>query len=176
MLARYKYKFKKDTRKSRILLAKFLLRFLFLPDNALFTKLLPHIRILSSRSQYTPNNFTSLSLCRPTISIDHILWLPMSFVERSRCISGRPVWLPSDYSTYCSTHPNQRLTRRHAIICFQMYKDPLSFLLNQLSTKKSTTSHSVTPWRIRWPSLCLILHEFDQLQHNKPILPTPTQS
>ncbi|KAI7901894.1 uncharacterized protein BX663DRAFT_512762 [Cokeromyces recurvatus] len=52
-------------------------------------------------------------------------------------------------------------------------EDPLSFLLNQLPAKKPASSHSVTPWHIRWPSICLILHELDQLQQTKPILPTP---
>ncbi|KAI9480719.1 MAG: hypothetical protein EXX96DRAFT_501877, partial [Benjaminiella poitrasii] len=48
-------------------------------------------------------------------------------------------------------------------------EDPLSFLLNQLPTNKPVSSHS----RIRWSSICLILHELAQLQHNKLILPTP---
>ncbi|KAI9472487.1 MAG: hypothetical protein EXX96DRAFT_458706, partial [Benjaminiella poitrasii] len=56
---------------------------------------------------------------------------------------------------------------------FETIEYPLSFLLNQLSTKKPTSSLSVTPWHIRRPSICLILHELDQLQHNKPILSIP---
>ncbi|KAI9487487.1 MAG: hypothetical protein EXX96DRAFT_476131 [Benjaminiella poitrasii] len=52
-------------------------------------------------------------------------------------------------------------------------EDPLSFLLSQLPTKEPVSSHSVSPWYVRWPSTCLILHELDQLQHNKPILPNP---
>ncbi|KAI7904838.1 uncharacterized protein BX663DRAFT_503744 [Cokeromyces recurvatus] len=52
-------------------------------------------------------------------------------------------------------------------------EDPPPFLLNQLPTKKPASSHSVIPWHIRWSSICLILHELDQLQYNKPILPTP---
>ncbi|KAI9482999.1 MAG: hypothetical protein EXX96DRAFT_631177, partial [Benjaminiella poitrasii] len=174
-----------------ILLAKSLLHFLSLPDNSLFTKLLPHIRISSNRSQWytlsktplwktchfelhsldnkrfrklqqqflkdnlntrrsAPNNSTLLSLCRTTISINPILWLPMSFVECSRCTRWRLRRLPNGYSTYCPTHSSQRLTRQHAVICFQMQRrlqmsetieDPLSFLLNQLPT----SSLSVTP-------------------------------
>ncbi|KAI9478563.1 MAG: hypothetical protein EXX96DRAFT_447682, partial [Benjaminiella poitrasii] len=49
---------------------------------------------LSTRRN-APNNSTILSLCRTTISIDLILWLSMSFVERSRCIRWRLVWLPN---------------------------------------------------------------------------------
>ncbi|KAI7899791.1 uncharacterized protein BX663DRAFT_520433 [Cokeromyces recurvatus] len=52
-------------------------------------------------------------------------------------------------------------------------EDPLSFLLNQLPTKEPVSSHSVIPWHIRWPSICFILHELDQLQHNKPFLSNP---
>ncbi|KAI9470611.1 MAG: hypothetical protein EXX96DRAFT_490702, partial [Benjaminiella poitrasii] len=130
----------------------------------------------------TPNNSTLLCLCRPTISIDLILWLPMSFVESSRCVRWRLGWLPNGYSTYCPTHPSQRLTRPRAIICLQMHRrlqmpetidDPLSFLLSQLPTKKPVSSRSVSTWHIRWPSICLILHELDQLQHNKLIIFTP---
>ncbi|KAI9482702.1 MAG: hypothetical protein EXX96DRAFT_630717 [Benjaminiella poitrasii] len=124
----------------------------------------------------TPNNSTPLFLCRPTISINPIL---------CRCIHWRLGWLPNGYSTYCPplpAHPSQRLTRQHAIICLQMHcrlqmpetiEDSLSFLLNQLPTKKTISSHSVSPWHIRCPSICLILHELDQLQYNKSILPIP---
>ncbi|KAI9478564.1 MAG: hypothetical protein EXX96DRAFT_571377 [Benjaminiella poitrasii] len=56
-------------------------------------------------------------------------------------------------------------------------EDPLSFFLNQLPTKKPVSSHSVSSCYIRWPSICLILHTLDLLQHNKSIIPnTPTQS
>ncbi|KAI9476271.1 MAG: hypothetical protein EXX96DRAFT_601922 [Benjaminiella poitrasii] len=188
---------------------KFLLRLLSLPDDALLMKLLPYIRTSSSRSQChselhsldnkrfrnlqqqflrdnlnacrsAPNNSTSLSLCRPTISIDPILWLPMSFVERRRCIHWRLGWILNGYFTYCTTHPSQHLTRRHAIICLQIHRrlqmpetieDPLSFLLDQLPIKKPASSYSVSPWHIQRPFICLILHKLDQLQHNKPIRP-----
>ncbi|KAI9487835.1 MAG: hypothetical protein EXX96DRAFT_475810, partial [Benjaminiella poitrasii] len=72
--------------------------------------------------------------------------------ERSQCIC----WLPNGYSTYCPpAHPS----RRHAVICLQRHsrlqipetiQDPLSFLLNQLPSKKPRTSNSFTPWHIRW--------------------------
>ncbi|KAI9476371.1 MAG: hypothetical protein EXX96DRAFT_485600, partial [Benjaminiella poitrasii] len=33
-----------------------------------------------------PNNFKFLPLCRPTVSIDPVPWLSITFVERSQCI------------------------------------------------------------------------------------------
>ncbi|KAI9485897.1 MAG: hypothetical protein EXX96DRAFT_546942 [Benjaminiella poitrasii] len=122
-----------------------------------------------------------------------MLWLGISLSKRARwqpllklkspfncffCTKLGPKWL----LYILSIHPSQRLTRRHAVICLQLHRrlqmpetieNPLSFLLNQLPTKKPVSSHSVSPWHIRWPSICLILDELDQLQYNKLTLPTP---
>lgn len=40
-----------------------------------------------------------LSLCRPKVAVDPILWLPMTREERSRCVRWRLGWLPN-YSQY----------------------------------------------------------------------------
>ncbi|KAI8977700.1 hypothetical protein BDF20DRAFT_821193, partial [Mycotypha africana] len=39
-----------------------------------------------------------------------ILWLPMSFIERSRCLLWRLGWLPNDYSAHCLFHPPYALS------------------------------------------------------------------
>ncbi|KAI7905860.1 uncharacterized protein BX663DRAFT_424084, partial [Cokeromyces recurvatus] len=43
--------------------------------------------------------------------------------------------------------------------------DPLSFLLNQPTTylKDLKRSQDVAPWTIRWPAICITLHEMDYL-------------
>ncbi|EIE78686.1 hypothetical protein RO3G_03390 [Rhizopus delemar RA 99-880] len=57
--------------------------------------------------------------------------------------------------------------------------DPLSFLLNKLSTKRkngalkhSSSTHSA--WAVRWPTICQILFELDYLYHGK--IPSETPS
>ncbi|PHZ13565.1 uncharacterized protein RHIMIDRAFT_236619 [Rhizopus microsporus ATCC 52813] len=86
-------------------------------------------------------NFKLLSSCRRSISLDPILWLPMSKSERSRCIRWRLGWLPGSKPQTCPKHPMQQLSKSHAISCLDMYRrlfmpetirDPLSFLLNML--------------------------------------------
>ncbi|KAI7903543.1 uncharacterized protein BX663DRAFT_471440 [Cokeromyces recurvatus] len=53
--------------------------------------------------------------------------------------------------------------------------DPLSFLLNQLPTKKLKCSQDMAPWTIRWPAICTILHEMDYLFHEKLPLDPPSE-
>ena len=90
-------------------------------------------------NQRQHKNSKLLSCCRPTVSLDPILWLPMTRKERSRCIRWRLGWLPGGKPRPCPFHPNQTLTKSHAIQCLNMHnrlqmpstiKDPLSFLLN----------------------------------------------
>ncbi|ORE11371.1 hypothetical protein BCV72DRAFT_197771, partial [Rhizopus microsporus var. microsporus] len=112
-----------------------------------------------------------LTHCRPTISFNPVLWLPMSKSERSRCIRWRLGWLPSDrYKTY-PRRPGQPFTKIHTIQCLQMPQtipDPLSFLLNMLPTRKPRSSNTTRSWIIRWPTICRILYELDYLYHAKP--------
>ncbi|KAG1492508.1 hypothetical protein G6F52_012746 [Rhizopus delemar] len=87
-----------------------------------------------------------LSHCRRSISIDPILWLPMSKSERSRCIRRRLGWLLGGKPRPCPKHPTQQLSKNHAINCLDMHRrlfmpetvqDPLSFLLNMLPLRPS---------------------------------------
>ena len=115
------------------------------------------------------------------ISLDPILWLPMSKSERSRCIRWRLGWLPGGQYKTCPRHPSQPFTKAHAVHCLQMHRklmmpetisDPLSFLLNMLPTRKPRSPNTVRSWTIRWPTICRILYELDYLFHAK-LPPTP---
>jgi hypothetical protein len=112
--------------------------------------------------------------------VDPILWLPMSYIERSRLIRWRMGWLPGGRPKPCIYHPHDLLTRSHAITCLNMHhrllmpstvSDPLSYLLNLLpsSRKKPTIQprSKYSAWFIRWPIICQILHELDYLHHDK---------
>ncbi|CEG74066.1 hypothetical protein RMATCC62417_09335 [Rhizopus microsporus] len=92
-----------------------------------------------------------LTHCRPTISLDPVLWLPMSKSERSRCIRWRLGWLLGGRYKTCPRHPDQPFTKAHTIHCLQMHRrlmmpqnipDPLSFLLNMLPTRKLRSSNT----------------------------------
>ncbi|KAI8969927.1 hypothetical protein BDF20DRAFT_802430, partial [Mycotypha africana] len=43
-------------------------------------------------------NSKLLSACRTSISLDPILWLPMTSEERNRCLRWRLGWLPGGHS------------------------------------------------------------------------------
>ncbi|KAG1167700.1 hypothetical protein G6F36_012458 [Rhizopus arrhizus] len=100
-----------------------------------------------------------LSHCRRSISIDPILWLPMSKSERSRCIRWRLGWLPDGKPRPCPKHPMQQLSKNHAINCLDMHRrlfmpktaqDPLSFLLNMLPLRPSIPPSSALIWYQRF--------------------------
>ncbi|KAG1195055.1 hypothetical protein G6F70_008529 [Rhizopus microsporus] len=182
--------------------SQFLLRSLTLPEDALSLSLPfgenapPNPESLDRRSlrpiqrEYRQDNLNKkrsthasvlLMHCRPTISLDPILWLPMSKSERSRCIRWRLGWLPGGQYKTCPRHPSQPFTKAHAVHCLQMHRklmmpetisDPLSFLLNMLPTRKPRSPNTVRSWTIRWPTICRILYELDYLFHAK-LPPTP---
>ncbi|KAG1524951.1 hypothetical protein G6F52_003757 [Rhizopus delemar] len=119
-------------------------------------------------------NSRLLSSCRPTITLDPILWLPVTHEERSRRIRWRLGWLPGSAPKPCPYHPNNNLLRRHAISCLNMHRrlcipeaiaDLISFLLDTLPTRTFLPSSTALSWTCRWPAICSILHELDQLQH-----------
>jgi hypothetical protein len=129
---------------------------------------------------FTHKHSKLLVQCRQKISLDPILWLPMVKAERSRCIRWRLGCLPGRQPRDCPHHPGVHLSKSHAILCLNMHKrlympesiaDPLSFLLNQLPTHPPTSSRLLSKWLIRWPSICHIPHDLDNLFHNKPVSP-----
>ncbi|KAG0785673.1 hypothetical protein G6F21_009103 [Rhizopus arrhizus] len=127
------------------------------------------------------SNSVLFSVCRPNLGLDPILWLPMTYAERSRVIRWRLGWLPGGIPQPCIYHPNIMLTRSHATECLHMHRrlqmprtevDPLSFLLNQLPNKRkelmSPNANSKNPaWTVRWPAICQILFELDYMHHGK---------
>ncbi|KAG1608378.1 hypothetical protein G6F46_011591 [Rhizopus delemar] len=164
-----------------ILQAQFLYRSLRLPDDALLCRLLPHIRhirghqwfLLSKTPLWQSLPSTGEELDK-SVSLDPILWLPMCYAERSRCIRWRLGWLTGGKPHPCPKHPTLKFTRKHAITCLNMHQrlympktitDPLSFLLNMLPSRPSVSSNLALSWSQRWPVICSILHELDQLQH-----------
>ncbi|KAG1046647.1 hypothetical protein G6F43_010877 [Rhizopus delemar] len=212
-----------------ILQAKFILRSLNLPDDTLFSRLLPYLRTSASHShwykltssplwrvccnqdiehlnrrtfriicrKYLEDLFHQncqrtrtklLSACRSQSTIDPILWLPITSIERSRVVRWRLGWLPGDVPKPCIYHPTDMFTLSHAIRCLHMHQrlqmpstepDPLSFLLNKLPTKRKngalqhpSSTHSA--WTVRWPTICQILFELDYLHHGK--IPSETPS
>ncbi|KAG1178107.1 hypothetical protein G6F70_007913 [Rhizopus microsporus] len=155
------------TERVHILQAQFLLRSLSLPDDTLLACLLPHIRLSKGHShcldkrllkklrlQYLQDNLEQrraarnsglLSLRRPKISLDPILWLPMSRIDRSRCVRWRLGWLSGYKTVPCARHQSELFTKQHAIHCLNIHRrlqiletttDPLSFLLNRLPNSK----------------------------------------
>ncbi|KAI7898058.1 uncharacterized protein BX663DRAFT_582676, partial [Cokeromyces recurvatus] len=86
-----------------------------------------------------------LSACGPNLIIDPILWLPMTYSERSRTIQWRLGWLPGGIPKACPFHPHVHFSWSHATECLHMHTrlflsrliaDPLSFLLNHLPQHK----------------------------------------
>lgn len=116
-----------------------------------------------------------LSFCRPKLSINPILWIPMTHRERSRCIRWRLGWLPNGRLRPCPIHRSHMLTRSHAIECLRMHHrlrlslsipDPLSFSFNKLPTVPHFSARHIDSWQFYWPIICSILSELDQLQHS----------
>ncbi|KAG0987177.1 hypothetical protein G6F29_002696 [Rhizopus arrhizus] len=127
------------------------------------------------------SNSVLFSVCRPNLGLDPILWLPMTYAERSRVICWRLGWLPGGIPQPCIYHPNVMLTRSHATECLHMHRrlqmprteaDPLSFLLNQLPNKRKklkspNANYTNSAWTVRWPAICQILFELDYMHHGK---------
>ncbi|KAG1062866.1 hypothetical protein G6F41_011222 [Rhizopus arrhizus] len=127
------------------------------------------------------SNSVFFSVCHPNLGLDPILWLPMTYAERSRVIRWRLGWLPGGIPQPCIYHPNVMLTRSHATECLHMHRrlqmprteaDPLSFLLNQLPNKRKklkspNANYTNSAWTVRWPAICQILFELDYMHHGK---------
>ena len=122
-----------------------------------------------------------LSLRRPKISLDPILWLPMSRIDRSRCVRWRLGWLSGYKTVPCARHQSELFTKQHAIHCLNIHRrlqiqetttDPLSFLLNRLPNSKPRSRQVKLFWSFKWPILCSILQEMGYLYHKKvPLQP-----
>ncbi|KAG1150124.1 hypothetical protein G6F37_000613 [Rhizopus arrhizus] len=74
---------------------------------------------LNKRQQ--KRNSKLISSCRLSVSIDPIMWLPMSNAERSRCIRWRLGWLPSGKPRPYPKQVTQHLSKDHAVDCLTMH-------------------------------------------------------
>ncbi|KAG1055300.1 hypothetical protein G6F43_002739 [Rhizopus delemar] len=128
-------------------------------DKRTLKKIQLQLRQDNLNQERSSRNSMLLSQCRPTISLDPILWLPMTRRERNRCVRWRLGWLPGSKLETCPRHPTQMLTKQHAIGCLDMHdrlqmpeavQDPLSFLLDRLPNRIPCSSHSASPWFIQW--------------------------
>ncbi|KAG1146994.1 hypothetical protein G6F37_011858 [Rhizopus arrhizus] len=97
-----------------------------------------------------------LFVCCPNLGLDPILWLPMTYAERSRVIRWHLECL--------HMHHRLQMPRTEA--------NPLLFLLNQLPNKRkklmSPNANSTnSAWTVRWPAICQTLFELDYMHHGK---------
>lgn len=117
-----------------------------------------------------------LSLCRPFLSLNCILWLPMSYSEHSRCVCWRLGWLSCGQSKPCPKLLDRTLYKKHAMHYLDKHQilqmptiieDPLSFLLNLLPTRKLCSLQSVSSWFLHRLIICLVLFELNHLHYQK---------
>ncbi|KAI9310188.1 hypothetical protein BX666DRAFT_1870800 [Dichotomocladium elegans] len=116
-----------------------------------------------------------LSRCRPRPSVDPVLWLPMTRMERSRCIRWRLGWLPGGKPRSCPRCANARgTTRTHLIECLNLHirlnvdpqtPDPISYVLNMLPMSRPNAHTRQRYWTHTWPILCDILDELESIHH-----------
>jgi hypothetical protein len=116
-----------------------------------------------------------LSRCRPKLGVDPILWLPMTRIERSRCIRWRLGWLPGGKPRQCPNCGYVRgTTRKHLTECLRFndrlgfdppVEDPLSHLLNRLPCSRPRSTAKIQFWKRIWPLLCDVLDELEDIQH-----------
>ncbi|KAI7851205.1 hypothetical protein BDC45DRAFT_572294 [Circinella umbellata] len=115
-----------------------------------------------------------LSCCLPNLSVDPIMWLPMTNRERSRCIRWRLGWLPGGRLHPCNKCHQTTFSKKHAIQCLNIHNrlhisyyqpDPVSFFLNQLPKGHPTSPKRIQYLTSYWPILCSILMELDSYHH-----------
>ncbi|CDH56230.1 hypothetical protein RO3G_07988 [Lichtheimia corymbifera JMRC:FSU:9682] len=120
-----------------------------------------------------PNSGVHLSYLRPTLTLDPILFLPMTSRKRSRLMRWRMGWLPGrPIECVCG---NDHTSRRHLYTCLDVatrlqvpmdaQPNPIDHLLNQLPTTRPRKQSVISFWETRWPHLMDILSEIDQRCH-----------
>ncbi|KAI7899082.1 uncharacterized protein BX663DRAFT_439933, partial [Cokeromyces recurvatus] len=70
-----------------------------------------------------------VSICRPSLSLDLILWLPMLPIEHSRLIRWWLGWLPGGISKSCQCGLHN-LTKKHSIHCLRIH--PQLYILQDM--------------------------------------------
>lgn len=111
-----------------------------------------------------------LACCIPKLSVDSIMWAPVTNKERSWCIRWRLGWLPGGGLKSYQNCPNTLFTRKHALYCLPMHRrlkvssqhdDSLSYTLSQLPKSKPTSPRRIQYLKNIWPIVCKILAELD---------------
>ncbi|KAI8372427.1 hypothetical protein BD560DRAFT_328383, partial [Blakeslea trispora] len=161
-----------------IIQAKHALRLLKFYNNTLLNKLFPFHQQFSKYTQWRwlhkstcwqryfffsfivlRNGYSSMQLpvCCSALTMDPILWLPMTNQEPSGLIRwclGLLSWpSPHPYSLYSG----QVFNTNYAANCI----DSLFFLLNILLTKRLRFSPRSSPWKIHWPVICQYMHNIE---------------
>ncbi|CAO3657317.1 unnamed protein product [Mucor hiemalis] len=142
-------------------------------------------QFLSLRRKFTEEQFlklyedtdsTLLPSLRRELTVDPILWPPMTTSERSRILRWRLGWLPGGRPKECIYYPGRNWSRRHTFTCLKVHsrlylpltiEDPISFLLNQLPLKKPPRTTLSQAWVYTWLILRTILHELDYYFHDE---------
>ena len=120
-------------------------------------------------------NHQRLAACRPYISIDPILWLPMTTKERSRVVRWRIGFLPGKPVSCWCQQEGAFTTINHLMACFHVHSllnvphtitiDPISHLLNKLPKKPPKQQHQKEYWIQTWPLICSLLYKIDYCCH-----------
>ncbi|KAI7897978.1 uncharacterized protein BX663DRAFT_443979, partial [Cokeromyces recurvatus] len=117
-----------------------------------------------------------LSVCRPSLSMNPILWLPMLPIERSQLIRWRLGWQPGGTRKPCQCK-SHNLTKKHSIHCLRIHSqlrmsqdvdDPISCLLNRIPSRPPKLLHTQASWRIHWITVRRFLYKVDMLQYGVP--------
>ncbi|KAI9470765.1 MAG: hypothetical protein EXX96DRAFT_453451, partial [Benjaminiella poitrasii] len=66
-------------------------------------------------------NSKLLSVYQPALTVDPILWLPISYIERNRILRWNLDWLPGGRPQSCLYHPNAHFSGSHAIHCLHLH-------------------------------------------------------
>lgn len=79
-------------------------------DKQTLKKIQLHFRQDNLCQSHSSRNSTLLSQCRPVISLDPILWLPMNRIKQNICLCWRLGWLPGGTFRLCPLHISQILS------------------------------------------------------------------
>jgi hypothetical protein len=63
-----------------------------------------------------------LSLCRPSLSLDSLIWLFLSYSEHSRCVRWKLGCLYGGQPKPCPKHNDRSFTKNHDIQCLNMHR------------------------------------------------------
>ena len=126
------------------------------------------------------NKAKLLRACRDTRGVDPIVFLPMTYRQRSRLIRWRLGWMPNGRpDVTCNNCNNQNhLSRQHVIYCLNAHirlkvpyvvLDPISFKLNALPKSRPHNPNKRRYWINFWNQLTQLMFDIDALCHGNDI-------